>query len=294
MSSRLDLVLILARAVILRSESRWTHAHNLLSQIPDSPQPGEPGPLIYIPQNQGGLDIPPGIGLTGLRLRYSTAPPHVTLQLTVSRSWCRAPSGAHDQVFIAVWQLQSFSLWGALSEERTGLSLYMLLALASAIFLGSEPLFSHNYSYINTWDHDLSTGNNRKIYSNKFDTVCRNPNLRQKRKWKLNASSTSLYVSLQGNSPTRPVRKSLLLFRKRILTASMITSSVYNFRASSLTQHLSGRRVSKHFYKAVCLFHFRAARRRELEGPDNGCRVQGPVLHRRPSAMESKQYVRHW
>jgi hypothetical protein len=26
---------------------------------------------------------------------------------SVSKSWCQAPSGAHDQIFIAVWQLQS-------------------------------------------------------------------------------------------------------------------------------------------------------------------------------------------
>jgi hypothetical protein len=40
---------------------------------------------------------------------------------SVSKSWCRAPSGAHDQIFITVWQLRSF-LWGALSDNRTGLS----------------------------------------------------------------------------------------------------------------------------------------------------------------------------
>jgi hypothetical protein len=41
---------------------------------------------------------------------------------SVSKSWCRTPSGAHDQIFITVWQLQSCFLWGPLSEERTGLS----------------------------------------------------------------------------------------------------------------------------------------------------------------------------
>jgi hypothetical protein len=48
------------------------------------PQPGGPGPRIYIPQEQGGPIIPPGIGfpfrcllrLAGLRWRYSTPPPH--------------------------------------------------------------------------------------------------------------------------------------------------------------------------------------------------------------------------
>jgi hypothetical protein len=41
---------------------------------------------------------------------------------SVSKSLCRGPSGAHDQIFITVWQLRSCFLWGALSDERTGLS----------------------------------------------------------------------------------------------------------------------------------------------------------------------------
>jgi hypothetical protein len=36
-------------------------------------------------------------------------------------------------------------LWGALSDERTGLSLYMLLALASAFFLESESLGTRDH-----------------------------------------------------------------------------------------------------------------------------------------------------
>jgi hypothetical protein len=48
------------------------------------PQPGGPGPLIYIPQEQGGPVIPPGtgvplhrlLGLAGLRWSYSNPPPH--------------------------------------------------------------------------------------------------------------------------------------------------------------------------------------------------------------------------
>jgi hypothetical protein len=68
------------------------------------PQPGEPEPHIYIPQEQGDPVIPPSTGfsfrrllrLAGLRWRYSKPPPHgvlnylskvkVTLQLTVSLS----------------------------------------------------------------------------------------------------------------------------------------------------------------------------------------------------------------
>jgi hypothetical protein len=53
----------------------------------------------------------------------------VTLQLAVSQSvgvsWCRAPSGAHDQIFIYLFfvKVAVLSIWGALSDERSGLSL---------------------------------------------------------------------------------------------------------------------------------------------------------------------------
>jgi hypothetical protein len=57
----LQLLLVLASAVILGSESLGIYDHTLLSQIGD-PQPGGPGPCIYIPQEQGGLVIPPGTG----------------------------------------------------------------------------------------------------------------------------------------------------------------------------------------------------------------------------------------
>jgi hypothetical protein len=53
---RLQLLLALASAVILGSESRGTHEHILLSQIRG------PGPHICIPQEQGGPFMPPGTG----------------------------------------------------------------------------------------------------------------------------------------------------------------------------------------------------------------------------------------
>jgi hypothetical protein len=79
----LQLLLALSSAVILRSESHGTHDHILQSQIQD-PQPGGPGPHIYIPQEQGGPVIPPGSGIpfchllrdTGLWWRCSTSPSH--------------------------------------------------------------------------------------------------------------------------------------------------------------------------------------------------------------------------
>jgi hypothetical protein len=57
---------------------------------------------------------------------------------SVSKSWCRAPPGAHDQMFITLWQLRS-CFCGAPSLTRGWVCLlYMLLALASAVFLGFE------------------------------------------------------------------------------------------------------------------------------------------------------------
>jgi hypothetical protein len=61
---RLQLLLVLASAVILKSESRGTHNHILLSQIRDS-QPEDQVPIyIYIPEDQGGPVLSPGTGFS--------------------------------------------------------------------------------------------------------------------------------------------------------------------------------------------------------------------------------------
>jgi hypothetical protein len=42
---------------------------------------------------------------------------------SVSQYWCQAPSGTHDQIFSPTWWLLwSLFSWGALSDERVGLS----------------------------------------------------------------------------------------------------------------------------------------------------------------------------
>jgi hypothetical protein len=58
-----QLFLRLARAVTLGSMSCRTHGHILLSHL-RLPEPGGPGPRIYIPQKQDGPVIPPGTGFT--------------------------------------------------------------------------------------------------------------------------------------------------------------------------------------------------------------------------------------
>jgi hypothetical protein len=67
----------------LGSKSRRTHDHILLSHL-RFPQPGGPGPRIYIPQEQGGPVIPSEhwvpfcrlLRLAGMRWSYSNPPPH--------------------------------------------------------------------------------------------------------------------------------------------------------------------------------------------------------------------------
>jgi hypothetical protein len=52
----------------LATEYRGTQDHALLTQFLRFTQPGGPGPRIYISQEQGGPDIPPGTGYLFRRL----------------------------------------------------------------------------------------------------------------------------------------------------------------------------------------------------------------------------------
>jgi hypothetical protein len=60
--------------------------------------------------------------------------------VSLSVCLCRAPSGAHDQTFITLWQLRSYFLWGALSDERTGLICTCCWPLPEQPFSGPSPL----------------------------------------------------------------------------------------------------------------------------------------------------------
>jgi hypothetical protein len=101
-------LLALASTVILGSKSCGTCNHILLSQIQDFPFCR----LLW---------------LTGLQWRrYLTPPPHGIAKLCQSQRHIATDgqsiiSFGVDQIFITLWQLVLF-LWGALSNERTGLS----------------------------------------------------------------------------------------------------------------------------------------------------------------------------
>jgi hypothetical protein len=132
------------RSAICSAITQWSESHRicnhaLLSHL-KLPQPGRPGSHIYIPQEQGGPVIPPCtvfpfhrlLWLTGLQWRYSNLPPHGMLshkfKVTLRQSVClnvEHPLGLVTlYYFLSVCCCLKFAvlfLWGALSEERTGL-----------------------------------------------------------------------------------------------------------------------------------------------------------------------------
>jgi hypothetical protein len=60
---------------------------------------------------------------------------------SISKSWCRAPSAAHDQIFTI-----TVLFCGAPSLTRGRVCLLdMLLVLASVVFLGSESLGTRDH-----------------------------------------------------------------------------------------------------------------------------------------------------
>jgi hypothetical protein len=128
----LQLLLVFASAVIPRFQSRGAHGHILLSQIRDSLNLGGQVPYLY-PPGAGRPDYTE-ISAEGLSLSLMLRP-------TVNRPvylGIKHPYGAYDQFFLTVRQLR-FCWCGVLSLTRRRVCrLQLLLALASAVILGSE------------------------------------------------------------------------------------------------------------------------------------------------------------
>jgi hypothetical protein len=135
------------------------------------PQPQGQGPHIYIPQEQGGPVIPPGTGFpfvasyesqgygggirTRLHARYlsnqvksSQVKDKVTMRLAVSQS---VSLGDEPHLGLMTRYLLPFysyglALWGALSDERTGLSfLYAASPRQRSLFRVRVPWDSWSY-----------------------------------------------------------------------------------------------------------------------------------------------------
>jgi hypothetical protein len=134
------------------SRDSWPHFTVSGSKFP---QPGGPRSRIYFPQEHSGPVITPGNGFPFRRLlRLARSQSHIaTDDQPVSKSWCRAPSGAYDHIFITVWHLLScFREASSLTRGRV-CPLYMLLALASAVFLGSKSLGTRDHILLSQiWD----------------------------------------------------------------------------------------------------------------------------------------------
>jgi hypothetical protein len=101
--------------------------------------------LLQLTKSQAGSPFDTNLivfsSQTPLRLTTAQSQSHIATDgQSVSKSWCRAPSGAHGQIFNTLWQLRScFCVAPSLTRGRVCL-LYMLLVLASAVFLRSEYL----------------------------------------------------------------------------------------------------------------------------------------------------------
>jgi hypothetical protein len=95
---------------------------------------------------------------------------HWTDGQLISKSWYRAPSGAHNHIFITLWQLWS-CFCGAPSLMRGRVCLlYMLLALASVVFHGSKSLGTRDHILLSQiWDFALVSVGRVALYSRGTD-----------------------------------------------------------------------------------------------------------------------------
>jgi hypothetical protein len=126
-----QLLLGLARA---ESKSCRSHDHILLSHL-RLPQPGEPGPRIYIPQEQSGPVIPLGTGLPFVASHDSLGYGGVCLAFKVKvkvilrPTVCRpvrlgirhSPGTSHQFFpFSIFFTVSDLLMWGAISDEKLG------------------------------------------------------------------------------------------------------------------------------------------------------------------------------
>jgi hypothetical protein len=121
---RLQLLLALVSAVILRFES-LLHSDSKLP-FSSSPTTRRATVEVFDPTfHQGQSHV-------------------VTDGQPLSKSWCQASSGAHDQIFITL-TVMVLSLWGALSEEMTGLSSVYAAGPRQLVVFGYESLLTRDH-----------------------------------------------------------------------------------------------------------------------------------------------------
>jgi hypothetical protein len=108
--------------------------------------------LLWQPPVQNSCQFPPAN--CQLSTPESESESHIATDgQSISKSWCRAPSGARDQIFITLWQLRS-CFYGPHSLTRGRVCLvYMVLALASVVFIVSQSLWTYDHILLSQiWD----------------------------------------------------------------------------------------------------------------------------------------------
>jgi hypothetical protein len=155
----LQLLLGLASTVIFGSESRRTCGHILVSdsRLPLSSSPTtrrvtvevfDPASTRVVFLQLSYIHFARTPGKTQSQQFVGAFELSFLLWPTVSRPVClriKHPSGAYDQILIIVWQLP-VCWFGAPSLTRGRVyRLQLLLVLASAVFLGSESLGTHDH-----------------------------------------------------------------------------------------------------------------------------------------------------
>jgi hypothetical protein len=124
---RLQLLLVLASAVILGSESRGTRDHILLSQIRDCLNLEGQVPVFISPRSRVAQLYPQALGYPSAHcLGLTIVWVWVTLRLTVCQSVCIGiePRPGVMTRYLLLFDNFCFVFgeWGALSDERVGLS----------------------------------------------------------------------------------------------------------------------------------------------------------------------------
>jgi hypothetical protein len=143
-----------SRPRLTASDSRLTQPQGLRSPYLYPPRTGW---FMYNPRHWVPFSSPPTtrrvtvevFGPASTRetaLGQSESQSHIATDgQPVSKSWCRAPYGAHDQILITVWQLRScFCVVPSMTRGRVCHS-YMLLTLARAVVLRSESLGTRDH-----------------------------------------------------------------------------------------------------------------------------------------------------
>jgi hypothetical protein len=117
-----QLLLSIAIAVFLGSETLGTHDHILVSQFVSLPRSGGPCSCIYFPQEQGSSVILRGIVFNMMCTSSSSSWSYIVPDgQSVSLSWCRASIWDPWPDFYYSRTFADFMLRCALPDERTGL-----------------------------------------------------------------------------------------------------------------------------------------------------------------------------